>query len=248
MMVTKCLSTVANKCFPAVIASSSNTNHRGMMLMLMLDRTTTKTGTTTTATTTATTAASALIHSAVQSIPRGGAASPPIDLTRLGLELGAMSSYSVVAGLLLGSGLYLFAITPLTIPDPGKGPPQETRLSKWATALFSVVVALNIATSLHTVLTFNVMSLYANTALGRGQDEAYQAFWMHPFIRQLRRSAFQSFVVAIRTFKVSFGLSVFLKTDGKHKWIATLLSASIMIWSTFQVEGMMRVAAQTIFK
>ncbi|KAL3929650.1 MAG: hypothetical protein SGBAC_012117 [Bacillariaceae sp.] len=226
-MVTKCSSIVA-KCLPQSLTSSA-------AAIPFTSNTISKLA-----------ASATQGMSVVQSISRGGA--KPLDLSRLGLEFSAMSSYAVVASLLLGSGLYLFAITPLSIPDPGKGPAQETRLSKWATALFSVVVALNIVTSLHTVLTFNVMNLYANTALGWGKDDAYRAFWMHPFIRQLRRSAFQSFVVAIRSFKVSFTLSVFLKTNGKHKWIATWISALIMIWSTFQVEGMMRVAAQTIFK
>jgi len=135
------------------------------------------------------------VVTSIQAIPRGGGG--PVDLSRLGLELSAMSSYAVVASLLLGSGLYLFAITPLTIPDPGKGPPQESRISKWATAVFAIMVALNIVTSLHTVLTLNVMSLYANTALGRGLDDAYLAFWEAPFIKNLRRSAFRSFLVAI---------------------------------------------------
>ncbi|CAJ1954224.1 unnamed protein product [Cylindrotheca closterium] len=191
---------------------------------------------------------SAAISSSVQAIPRGGGGTTSVDLSRLSLEFSAMSSYAVVASLLLGSGLYLFAITPLTIPDPGKGPPQDTRLSKWATALFAVMVSVNIAMSLHTVLTFNVMNLYANTALGKGMDDAYIAFWDAPFIRNLRGSAFRAFLVAIRSFKVSFLLSVFLKTNGKHKWVATALAAWLMIWSTFQMEGMIQVAGQTIFK
>jgi len=190
--------------------------------------------------------AAAAVKSSVQAIPRGGGTS--VDLSRVGLEFSAMSSYAVVASLLMGSGLYLFAITPLTIPDPGKGPPQESRISKWATAAFAIMVALNIATSLHTVLTFNVMSLYANTALGRGMDDAYVAFWFSPFVRNLRRSAFQSFLLAIRSFKVSFLLSVFLKTNSKHRTIATLVAALVMIWSAFQMEGMINIAAQTIFK
>lgn len=194
---------------------------------------------------TAANGANAATFNSVLSIARGGSSS--VDLSRLGLQLSAMSSYAVVSSLLLGSGLYLFAITPLKVEDT-KGQPPQSRGTRWATSVFACVVALNIVTSLHTAITFNVMNLYANSALGRGMDDAYLAFWDAPAIQKLRQSAFRSFVVAIQSFKASFGLSVFLKTNGKHRNIATLIAVLVMAWSGFQFWEMVHIASQTIYK
>lgn len=177
----------------------------------------------------------------VLSLSRGGGTSEAIDLTRIGMRLSAMQSYALISSLLLGSGLYLFAITPVRVTE------QMKKYEKLATAIFSVMVAINIATSLHTAIILNVMTLYANTALGQGLDEGYLRFWNAPHCQALRQSAFRSFIVAIQTFKCSFALSVFLKTNGKHRWIATGTAVAIMVLSGVQFWQMVHLASKHIF-
>jgi hypothetical protein len=177
----------------------------------------------------------------VLSLSRGGGTSETVDLARIGMRLSAMSSYAIISSLLLGSGLYLFAITPVRVTE------QMKKYEKLATAIFSVMVAINIATSLHTAIILNVMTLYANTALGQGLDEGYLRFWNAPHCQALRQSAFRSFIVAIQTFKCSFALSVFLKTNGKHRWIATGTAVAIMVLSGVQFWQMVHLASKHIF-
>jgi hypothetical protein len=185
----------------------------------------------------------ATIPQKVLSLSRGGGTPETLDLTRIGMRLSAMSSYAIIASLLLGSGLYLFAITPLRVESQG----QMKKFEKVATAIFSVMVAINIAASLHTAIILNVMTLYANTALGQGLDEGYLRFWNAPHCQALRQSAFRSFIVAIQTFKCSFALSVFLKTNGKHRWIATGTAVAIMVLSGVQFWQMVHLASKHIF-
>lgn len=80
-------------------------------------------------------------------ISRGGGADA-LDLTRIGMRLSAMSSYALVSSLLLGSGLYLFAITPLKVSD-NKREGRMGRIEKAATAIFSIMITINIVSSLH---------------------------------------------------------------------------------------------------
>jgi hypothetical protein len=174
---------------------------------------------------------------------RGGAET--VNLARTGMHLSAMSSYALVSSLLLGSALYLFAITPLLVDQNDKS--KETRVTRWATSMFAVIVSLCIVTSLHTAISFNVMTLYANTALGQGLDQQFLQFWNAPTIMGLRRSAFRSFAAAIQTFQVSFGLSVFLKTNGKHRWVATSLATIVMVLSAVKFWSMVGLASQLIF-
>ena len=208
--------------------------------------------------------ASVNLLSKILALSGGGAvaadASTAVDLTRIGMRLSAMSSYALISSLLLGSGLYLFAITPLKVgdlklkSDDSNGTSSgyfsnETmyKLERKAIAMFTVLITLCCATSLHTVIVFNVMNLYANTALGQGMDDAFIAFWFAPAMRSLRKTAFYTFAIAIQSFKLSFALSVFLKSDGKHRWIATGTFVFTMLISSFAFWHMVGLASMHIF-
>lgn len=196
-------------------------------------------------TTTATTAKASLSAlSKILALSGGGSGETAIDLTRIGMRLSAMSSYALISSLLMGSGLYLFAITPLKVGDLTK---PNQKLERRAIALFTVCVALSITASLHTVVIFNVMNLYANTALGMGMDGAFVNFWEAPSMRTLRKTAFFTFTAAIQSFKLSFALSVFLKSDGKHRWVATTTAVVVMLLSGFAYWHMVGLASLHIF-
>ena len=190
-----------------------------------------------------------LARKAVLSIARGGGGGPDaaVDLTRIGMRLSAMSSYALISSLMLGSGLYLFAITPLKTSDVA-APGREGRTQRAAISAFTVLIAACIATSLHTAIIFNVMALYANTALGQALDAEFLKFWNSRVAIALRKNAFLSFVAAIQTFKLSFALSIFLKSDGTHRWVATIAALGIMLASSIAFWQMVGIASLHIFK
>ena len=197
----------------------------------------------------ATTSTFPLAKKAVLSIARGGGGGPDaaVDLTRIGMKLSAMQSYALISSLMLGSGLYLFAITPLKTSDVA-APGREGRTQRAAISAFTVLIAACIATSLHTAIIFNVMALYANTALGQALDAEFLKFWNSRVAIALRKNAFLSFVAAIQTFKLSFALSIFLKSDGTHRWVATIAALGIMLASSFAFWQMVGIASLHIFK
>ena len=199
--------------------------------------------------------AGSLAANMMQAVARGGSAATTVqaaevvDLTRMGMRLTAMSSYALVSSLLLGSGLYLFAITPLKTEttEEIKNVTKKQIIDRRVTNVFAIIIAVCIATSLHTSLSFNVMSLYANSALGQGLDAAFVEFWNAAKIQNLRQSAFLSFCVAIESFKFSFVLSIFLKTNKRHRWIATGITSILMVASSVQFWRMLGVASKLIF-
>lgn len=201
------------------------------------------------------TGAGSLAANVIHAVARGGSTattvhpSEVVDLTRMGMRLTAMSSYALVSSLLLGSGLYLFAITPLKTEttEEIKNVTKTQIIDRRVTNVFAIVIAVCIATSLHTSLSFNAMSLYANSALGQGLDSAFVTFWNAGKIQNLRQSAFLSFCVAIESFKLSFVLSIFLKTNKRHRWVATGLTSILMVASSFQFWQMLGVASKLIF-
>ena len=109
---------------------------------------------------------------------RGGASSQhdhqiPIDIKDMISPDGvapmmtAMSSYAMVGSLILGSGLYLFDITPKRHKDYEFTKSKRgyiERAEKMAVTVFAIVSSISIATSLRTVIIFHIMSLYIATA------------------------------------------------------------------------------------
>ncbi|KAL7532713.1 hypothetical protein ACHAXR_004799 [Thalassiosira sp. AJA248-18] len=171
--------------------------------------------------------------------------------------LSAMDSYTVVASLLMGSGLYLFAITPMKIKDydftttssdnsnTSARASWVSKVEKAAMQMFAVISAISITTSLRTIIIMKIMTLYANTALGQTcGDEVFFNFWYSPLCTKLRASSFTSFLTAIQTFRGAFA---FLKTDGKHRYVATGVTLLIMIISGVQLDQMVKLASVTIF-
>ena len=191
---------------------------------------------------------------------RGGATIPKDALDNIHPEgvapmMTAMSSYAVIGSLIMGSSLYLFDITPKRYKDyeftkttTGICGSWMNRIEKTAIVVFSIVSAISIATSLRTVIIFHIMTLYGNTALSRKSgEEAFALFWYSSLNVKLRRSAFRSFLAALQSFRVAFVLSVFLNTDGKHRYVATGAVASILLLTAVQLQQMVKLASYTIY-
>ena len=195
---------------------------------------------------------------------RGGTADAAtdlvVDMSRVGLRLAGMSSYALVASLLLGAAISLFSLTPIKLEK------HHTKLEATAMWIYSVLVAINIASSLHTAITMNMLNMYANTALGKGLDARFLEFWNDPSTHALRESAFQSFIMAIQTFKGCFALTVFLRNgydattttttattavklyNQSKRWVATIAAVIFMTWGSLQHRIMLQLASDTIFR
>ena len=157
------------------------------------------------------------------------------------------------ASLLMGSGLYLFAITPMKIKDYPFSDKDTTalisRIEKVCVQIFAVLSAISIVTSLRTVIIMKVMTLYAETALGQVDGlNVFHDFWYSKQCTKLRQTSFKSFITAIQTFRSAFALSIFLKTDNKHRYVATGVAVLIMIVSGIQLDQIIRLASGTIFQ
>jgi len=78
-------------------------------------------------------------------------------------------------------------------------------------------------------------------------NSAFVAFWESSSMMAMRKSAFFTFTAAIESFKVSFALSVFLKSDGKHRLVATTATVALMIMSGFAYWHIVGLASTLIF-
>ena len=122
------------------------------------------------------------------------------------------------------------------------------KIEKTAIIALSVLSAISIATALRTVIIFQFMTLYGNTALSRkAGEEAFALFWYNKLNIKLRSDAFKSFLTSLQTFHASFALTVFLNTDGRHRYVATLAVILIMFYSATNLRQMVRLASRTIY-
>lgn len=187
---------------------------------------------------------------------RGGAAAAemaqmPPSADALMAMMTAMSSYAVVGSLLMGSSLYLFDIAPTKFKDYDFTQSKRgwiKKIEKTAIIALSVLSAISIATALRTVIIFQFMTLYGNTALSRKAGEAaFALFWYNKLNIKLRSDAFKSFLISLQSFHASFALTVFLNTDGRHRYVATAAVIIIMFYSATNLRQMVRLASRTIY-
>lgn len=103
---------------------------------------------------------------------RGGAAaalSSALDMARESQNIGVLSSYGVVTVLILNSALRLYTGTKIK-RDPSKK-------NDWIlTTLFSLFSGICVISGAFTGVMFQLLGIYAKSALGMGNVEGYKAF------------------------------------------------------------------------
>ena len=172
-------------------------------------------------------------HSRIGIITNDDAA---IDRAKIRLE--GLSSYAVIAVLLMNSALRLYTAIPKKITSKdSKDYNKIENIATWAFSFFSV---LSIVTGTNTAIIYSLLNLYSKTALGMGKDAAFIEFFAST--ADLRTCGFQSMVVSLISFQVSIVFSVFLYFKDKSRYILTFSSGiasflSIMIWNAVIQKG-----------
>jgi hypothetical protein len=171
---------------------------------------------------------------------RGGeAALQGFDLGRTQIRLQSISSYGVIAALVLNAALRLYSATPKRLE---KGQNIENK----AKMVFVLSVGLSIICGTYTTVVFSLLSLYSKSALGLGKDAAFLEFF--EATTHIRQRAFNSFLIALLSFEVCFVSSLFLNYDGKTRWWAVGFASSGAIISWLQWQNIMSIAGNLLFK
>jgi len=161
---------------------------------------------------------------------RGGATEAAFDLTRARIRLEGLSSYGVIAVLLMNSALRLYT----SVPKKIKGPDEEdAKIENAATIVFTCLNSLCIVSGITTTIIYSLVGLYCKTALALGNDSGYMKFLSAT--ADVRNFGFMSMIVSLFSFKGSFVASTFLYFKGRPRYVlsaAVLLLAilSSMIW------------------
>jgi hypothetical protein len=171
---------------------------------------------------------------------RGGeAALQGFDLGRTQIRLQSISSYGVIAALLLNAALRLYSSTPKKLE-------KGQTIENYAKIVFALSVGLSTICGTYTTVVFSLLGLYSKSALGLGKDAAFLAFF--DATTHIRQRAFNSFIIALLSFEVCFISSLFLNYDGKVRWWATGFASVGAIVSWLQWQNIMSIAGNLLFK
>lgn len=125
-----------------------------------------------------------------------------LNLQRVEIRLEGLQSYGVVTALLMNAVLGLYSMTPKDLK------PGDTRVNNIAKAVFTLFCIFSVVSGTYTTVVFSLLSLYSKSAIGVGQDRAYLEFLRATAM--FRKIAFDTFLICLLTFKLSFVLALFL--------------------------------------
>lgn len=163
----------------------------------------------------------------------------PSSMDRIKLRLEGLGSYSVIAALMMNVCMRLFSSTSKNVD------PSSDRDVNVAKVIFCTSVVTSIVTGTYTSVVFAMLGLYYKTALGMGIDQNFLDYFAQT--TWLRKQAFDSFVISLLTFEVSFISSLYINYRGKLKWLATLLATVLAIYSFYHWGLIMQIASKLIY-
>ena len=149
------------------------------------------------------------VATAVAAIRGGATTKALVDLTRVGLRLDSLESYTVIASIIIGGIMDAYS----SAPKRGLTERKE-RVVQYAHAFF---ISLSFLAGLYVVLVFSMFNLYAKTALGTGADHLYLQLMQET--GPLRLRAFHAFLTCLVGFEFALIANFFLNFKGKPRWI-----------------------------
>eukprot|EP00977_Amphora_coffeiformis_P002895 scaffold546_cov163-Amphora_coffeaeformis.AAC.10 len=183
-----------------------------------------------TATTTSTTT-TALVHSFTTSLAPllllsgggSGGSNAAMDIGRFKLRLEGIHTYAVITTLLMNASLRLFSATPKRF-QAGEHSRNMVKI------MFSVMVSISILMGSYTTIVFSLLELYAKRALGRSLDAQVWDFFQKT--QPIRESAYDTWILSLVSFQISFVLSLFLNHDKGFDWKIALFGglAALLCW------------------
>jgi len=172
------------------------------------------------------------------------------DLDRVKIRLDGLSSYGVVTALIMNAGLRLYSATPKKMgtesgPDDSADDKRRQKIENFTKVLFGFSVVASILAGAYTTVVFSLLGLYSKTALGLRRDLQYLEFISST--AQIRETAFDSFLLSLVAFEISFVSSIFLQYKGRVRWWLSG-AATIAIFATFwQWSSIMTTASKLLF-
>jgi len=184
-------------------------------------------------------AASSTASSSVAVAVLRGGAQQALDLTRAKIRIEGLTSYGVIAALLMNAGLRLYSSTPKNL-EFGK------RNENVAKLIFCASMVVSICSGLYTTVIFSLLGLYSKTALGLGHDEPYLQFMASTATE--RQWAFDTFLISLVTFEVAFTSSLFINYKNRNtRWIATGIASVFALTSFWHWKYIMNLATKLMF-
>lgn len=143
-----------------------------------------------------------------------------IDLARTKLRLESFNTYGLVNSLLLQAALKLYC----GIYDEDLGLNKQDLLQQYNTSsklefvtkcVFVLSAAVCIICGAYSTVVFSLLGLYCKTALGMGWDDRFLQFYT--VSSDVRKSAFDAFMMTLWSFEICFTASLLLKkTDSRN--------------------------------
>eukprot|EP00980_Cylindrotheca_fusiformis_P011276 scaffold2597_cov116-Cylindrotheca_fusiformis.AAC.4 len=143
---------------------------------------------------------------------RGGAAaalSTALDMEKETQNIAVLSSYGVVTVLVLNSALRLYTSTKIK-RDPSK------KYDWVLTSLFSLFSGLCVISGAFTGVMFQLLRIYAKSALGMGNIEGYKAF--QAATAPYTNLGFHTFLVCLSSFVGTFLINFYNMTRDDDAW------------------------------
>lgn len=174
------------------------------------------------------------------------AAEKGFDIARASIRLEGLSSYALVAALLMNIGLRLYGSIPkkmnLTAEDT-----KHYKLENAAAMLSSVFGVICIITGMTTTIIFSFLGLYSKTALGMGNDAGFVEFFSAT--AGMRAVGFQSMRSCIFCLKGSFVTSTLLdfRGQGNFRYVIFSLSLVLCVMSWMQWSSIVKLAGGILY-
>ena len=163
-----------------------------------------------------------------------------VDLNRAGLRLSSLEQYAVVGSILLGSIIDIFSDT------PKRKESDQTRFGRTCQMIHGISISVGVLSAMYTTVVFTLFGLYAKTALGIGNDEAYLELLKATSAIRLR--GFQSFLLCLLSFNVSIIMNMFLNfQDGIIRYVMATMTILGTAVSLSHFSFIVKTASEIIF-
>jgi len=180
------------------------------------------------------------------SVARGGAelfaGSKALDIGRVRMRLEGLQAYATLCALLTNGCLRLYSSVKVPKSEAMEGTNESTRI---ALDVFLLSIIVSVLFGSYTTVVFGLLALYSKTALGRGYDQQFLAFWAAT--AELRESGFHSFLYSLVSFELAFILSLFLRFQGRRRKMLVLVACIISGVSLRRWSSIMHLAETFLF-
>ena len=168
------------------------------------------------------------------------------DIARARIRLEGLSSYALVAALLMNMAFVLYGSMPKKM-NLTAGDTKNYKLENAIAMLGSIFAIICIVMGMTTTIIFSLLGLYSKTALGMGNDAGFVEFFSAT--AEMRRVGFQSMVACIICLKGSLVTKTLLdfRDQGKFRYVMFSLSLVLSVLSWMAWSSIVKLAGGILF-